>query len=280
MRKLVFAVLAATFFWTDGAAAGTLDRISQSGTLRIGVREDASPYSYRNAIGESAGYAVDLCRAVAAHLKSQLGLEKLAVDYVTVTAEDRFDAVAEGRIDLLCGATTATLSRRERVDFSIPIFVDGASVLFRSDGPRDFEALAGHKVGVRAGTTTEDALRVTLTELGVDAEVVVIPTHDEGLRQLESGEIAAYFADQLILLALVTRSGPSKSVRLSNRLFTYEPYALALQRGDDDFRLAVDRALSRIYRSDAINRVFANTFGSLRPNETLRAIFKINALPE
>src|SRR6185437_14001575 len=115
---------------------------------------------------------VDLCREVAAATKKELGLKDLKVEYVTVTAEDRFDAVKSGRIDLLCEATSVTLARRQLVDFSLMTFIDGASVMVRSDGPQSFKALADHKIGVHEGTTTEIELRRTLADLKVEAEVV------------------------------------------------------------------------------------------------------------
>ena len=87
------------------ALAATLDDIRQRGTIRIGVRQDARPFSYRNDLGEPAGYTVELCRAIAARLKAANDLPELKVEYVTVTAEDRFDAVKEGRI----GRLTATV---------------------------------------------------------------------------------------------------------------------------------------------------------------------------
>jgi ABC-type amino acid transport substrate-binding protein len=144
------------------APAATLDRIKETETLRIGFRTDAVPFSYRDDVGEAAGYSVELCRAVAGEIRRDLGLSRLALDYVPVTAEDRFEAVQQGRIDLLCGATTVTLSRRRMVDFSLFTFADGAGVLLRADGPERFEDLAGQKVGVHAATTTEEALRNTM----------------------------------------------------------------------------------------------------------------------
>lgn len=263
------------------AGAETLERVRESGELRLGYRKDAAPFSYEDARQGAAGYSVALCRAVAAHIEKELGLGGLELSYVPVGAEDRFDAIADGRIDLLCGATTATLSRRERVDFSIPTFVDGASVLYRRDGPASFEGLAGGKVGVRGATTTEDALRNTLDELDLEVEVVAVEDHSEGLRLLEAGEIAAYFGDRAILLYLAARSEKPAELRLSGRYYTVEPYALALGKGDGDFRLAVDRALSRIYRSGEIERIFIASFGpEAEPSELLEALYVISALPE
>jgi polar amino acid transport system substrate-binding protein/glutamate/aspartate transport system substrate-binding protein len=275
---LVAAILTLAAF---SATAGTLDRIRDKGVLKIGFREDAPPFSFKNSIGEPAGYSVSLCRAVASRIKQQLKREKLSVEYVPVTAENRFQAVKDGKVDLLCGATTVTLARRETVDFSLPTFIDGAGVLLREDGPENFGDLDGQKVGVRAGTTTEDALRATVEDMAIKVETVAVKDHKDGVARLLKGEIAAYFADRAILYFLLQGSGASDKLFLSDQQFTYEPYALALQKGDTDFRLAVDRALSRIYRSGEITTVFTTAFGpGAEPTEELSALYRISALPE
>lgn len=279
--RLVSTMVATALLWPAYGAAQTLDRVHDSGVLKIGYREDAAPYSYKNAIGEPAGYSITLCQAVATDIAAILGLAELAIDYVPVGAEDRFRAVQDGKIDLLCGATTATLARRGQVDFSLLTFVDGAGVLLRADGPEDFEGLAGQNVGVRGGTTTEDALRSALQRQNIAATVVPVDSHEDGLAKLEANEIAAYFADQAILIFLTARSETPGKLKLSDRQFTVEPYALAMQRGDDDFRLAVDASLSRLYRSGEIERIFKNSFGAnASQSELLRALYVLNALPE
>src|SRR5262249_18275793 len=93
------------------ASAATLERIGQEKEIRIAYREDAAPFSYKNKIGEPAGFMVDLCRAVAKKLAEERNLPELRVVYVPVTAKDRFDAIAQQKADLLCEPTTATLSR-------------------------------------------------------------------------------------------------------------------------------------------------------------------------
>jgi ABC-type amino acid transport substrate-binding protein len=280
MRRVMLGALLIVLGATPALAA-TLDRIKETGTLRIGFRADAVPFSYRNDVGEAAGYSVELCRAVATEIRRELGLSRLALDYVPVTTEDRFEAVQQGRIDLLCGATTVTLSRRQMVDFSLFTFADGAGVLLRADGPERFEDLAGQKVGVRAATTTEEALRNTMTRTSMTLDVVTVGDHQDGLDKLLAGEIAAYFADRAILLFLVAQSDTPDRLRLADNYLTYESYALALPRGDGDFRFAVDRALSHVYRSGAIEEVFARSFTTkAKPSEILRALYVINGLPE
>jgi ABC-type amino acid transport substrate-binding protein len=280
LRALGLGLLIATACAVgDRADAGVLDRMRQDKTLRIAYRKDAPPFSFTDGTDLPVGFMVDLCRLVARRLGAQLNLD-LKVTYVPVTAVDRFDAIVKGEADLLCEPTSATLSRREQVDFSIATFIDGAGVLVRADEPTDFREFAGKKIGVLAGTTTEQALRTSLTAAGITADVVPTKTHDEGLAMLDGGQLAAYFADRSILASLVADSKAPKNLHLAENYLTLEPYALALPRGDEDFRLAVDRALSHVYRSGEIVSIMQHTFGSVTPSNTLQMLYEISALPD
>jgi ABC-type amino acid transport substrate-binding protein len=279
--RLALVCAAALPMITTAAAAGTVDRIKQEQAIRIAYREDAPPFSYKDKIGEPTGLMVDLCKEVAKKLAEQFDLQSLKVTYVPVTAADRFDAITQQKADLLCEPTSATLSRREQVDFSIATFVDGAGLLVRANGPKDLRAMAGQKIGVLAGTTTEEALRNTLNDAGIAADVVAAKTHGEGLSMLDDGKISAYFADRAILLTLGRESKAPDKLRLADEYLTIEPYALALPRGDSDFRLAVDRALSHIYRSGEIVAIFERTFGGKsKPSQILQTLYLISALPD
>ena len=281
MMRFVWLTFAAVSLLATGGQAQTLERVRETGTFKIGFREDAAPFSFRNTLGEPSGFSVELCRLVAAQVKQALGLEEISIEYVPVGTEDRFQAVQAGRIDILCSADTVTLSRRELVDFSLFTFVDGAAVLLRAGAPEDLSGLPGRKIGVRDATTTEEALRDALAELDLKADVVTVASHDEGLAKLEAGEIAAYFGDQAILIFLASRSEAPEKLKLSNRQFTFEPYALALARGDSEFRLLVDRTLASIYRSGTIDQLFANAFGkNADATPALRTLYLTHGLAE
>jgi ABC-type amino acid transport substrate-binding protein len=271
-----FAILA-----LGSAGAGTLDTVRQDKALRIAYRDDAPPFSFADDAGLPAGFMVDLCKSVAKHIGEQLAIDDLKIAYVLVNAENRFDTIENGKADLLCEPTSETLSRREHVGFSIPTFVDGASLLVAGDGPNDFAGLSGKKIGVLAGTTTEQSLRDTLASANLTAEVTPAKTHLEGLAMLDKGEIVAYFADRAILSYLASKSSDASKLRLADNYFSLEPYALALPRGDEDFRLAVDRALSHIYRSGEIAIIFAHTFGNaIQPSDVLKTLYSVSALPD
>lgn len=261
----------------DGAA--TLERIQEKKEIRLGYREDAAPFSYVDN-GRPAGYSVALCLEVANALQQDLKMQELTMAFVPVTAETRFDAISKGAIDLLCEATTATLTRRETMDFSIPTFVSGASLAIRPDGPTSVDALAGQKIGVLAGTTTQADLDATLKGQGITAEVVVVHTHDEGFDLLKKGDITAYFADRTILQERLRNDPATDGILLADNYLTIEPYALAMPI-DHDFRLAVDRALSRLFRTGGMIKVFRGSFDpEAKPSELIKALSRMSGLPE
>ena len=104
-------VLAVLILWLSEivpAAAGTLDRIREGGKLVLGYRVDAGPFSYREESGKAAGYSVELCERIAEEIKAAIPLSDLRVEWVPVTLEDRFHALVESRVDLLCGADSVT----------------------------------------------------------------------------------------------------------------------------------------------------------------------------
>jgi ABC-type amino acid transport substrate-binding protein len=205
----------------------------------------------------------------------------LKLVYVPVTAANRFETIQQNKADLLCEATSATLARRELVDFSIATYVGGTSLMIPKDGPRDLKSMAGRKIGVLGGTTTEEALRKALKKAGVVADVHAAKTHAEGLAALEDGTISAYFGERDILTALLRDSKAPDKLMVADNYLTIEPYALALPHGDEAFRLAVDRALSHIYLSDEIGKIFERSFSAkAKPSQLLKTLFVISAYPD
>jgi ABC-type amino acid transport substrate-binding protein len=110
-------------------AEGTLDKIARTGEFVIGYRADSSPLSYENSEGQPSGYSVDLCRRIAASVKSRFADKEIKTKFVRLSTDERISAVVDGDVDIECGSTTITLSRQEQVDFSLPTFVTGGSVL-------------------------------------------------------------------------------------------------------------------------------------------------------
>jgi ABC-type amino acid transport substrate-binding protein len=280
-KTLGVLALASTASFGEAAYAQTIDQLRSSKTLRIAYGADSPPFSYlppgSAATAAPQGYSVDLCRSVADKLKVQLNIPDLKLVYVPVTSADRFDAITANKADVLCESSTATLQRRAIVDFSI----DGASFAIGPNGPRDVSQLAGKKVAVLPGTTTEQELRRALTGTRINAEIVLVKTNQEGVETVEKGQVAAYFADRATLTFLLRKEKQFANLLMADAYLSIEPIALALRRGDSDFRLAVDTALSHIYRRGEIVPIFKGAFGPLNtPSQLLAALYQISGLPD
>jgi polar amino acid transport system substrate-binding protein len=272
------------------ASGATLDRIRETGTIKLGYLVDARPFTFRNDAGAAEGYGVALCQQVANRVKTQLALSALAVEWVPVEFENRLSAVQQGSIDLLCAPTSVTLTRRQDVAFSIPVFPGGNRAILRADAPaalRDALAetpstravwrgspaakvLKGTSLAVVSGTTSEKWLESRRTALQVDARIVPVPDYRSGLQQVLDRKVDVFFGDRSVVLGAMT-DAQRKDLVVLDRLFTHESAALALARGDEDFRLLVDRSLSQLYRSNEFADLAKRWFGEF--DDKARAFF-------
>lgn len=263
------------------AVADTLDKIRQSGTIVLGIRQDAKPFSFIDGQGQAAGYSVQVCQAVVQSLSKQLAMPELKTDYKLVTAEDRFALLQSGEVDLDCGVTTYTLGRLADVDFSLLIFATGVDLMVRREANIGGLAdLAGKTIGVLAGATAEADLKELLQAGGVTANIVTLPSYTDMLASLETDEVQAVFGDRALLLEARNRALNPGHLAVLAAKYSYEPYALALRRGDNDFRQAVDTALARLYRTAQIAKIYELWFGPLEADLETAMLYRLLGLPD
>jgi ABC-type amino acid transport substrate-binding protein len=262
---------------------GTLDKIAKSGEFLIGYRTDASPLSYENADGEPSGYSVDLCRRIAAGVKAHLGKDDIKTKFVPVSSDERISAIVSGKIDIECGSSTVTLTRMEQVDFTLPTFVTGGSVLTLAEsGIKGMTDLSGKKVAVVQGTTTVEQLRNYLQEALIDARVVTVADRSAGMAQLNKGDVDAFASDQIVLIGQIIEAPFPRRYWLMDSTFSYEPYGFVVRRNDADFRLVANKAIAQLYRSGQHIDIFQKWIGriGIQPPAILIAMYQLNTLPE
>jgi ABC-type amino acid transport substrate-binding protein len=264
------------------AADGVLAAIQKSGTIRLGHLQSAPPFSFVDSAGQPQGYSVELCKHVAENIRQELKLADLKITWVPLQLQDRIEAVRSGKVDIECGTTTWTLTRQQEVDFSLMIFVDGATVLVNGNSEMlRIADLNGKKIAVVPTTTTAGSLQRALKARMLTADVVLVSSPEEGIAKLKSGAVDGYASDRVVLIGLGLQSKTGSNFRVLDEDFSVEPYALALPRGDPDFRLEVDRALAKLYRSGEIEAVFDQWLGPLgRPSTLLTALYYLQSLPE
>mgnify|MGYP001818040549 CR=1 FL=1 len=285
MLKLASMLLIAVSLLSGvtSASADTLADIRASGVYKIGYRNDVPPFSSADEPGKPQGFAIDICRSVAGKLRAQLGMEDLAVEYVQVTAANRLEAVARGDVHIVCGATTVTLSRQETVDFSNLFYVTGASFITTSAlGVERLDQVAGKRIAVVENTTTLTVLRQRLADAGLEAKLSIVKDHRQALKLLEDGAVDALAGDRATLLALGFASNELRALRLSALMLSFEPYAFPVPRNDADYRLAVNRALSSVYNSGEVGRLWQQWFAdyNVKPTQLLLTLYQLNAFSE
>ena len=189
--------------------------------------------------------------------------------------------VQQGKIDLLCGAVAASLTNRANVSFSLPVFPGGISALLRADAPKalqnvleerpepyrpfwrasPFSPIQHKTLSVVAGTSAVAWGKERASKLRLVATLDTVDSYETGLEKVVNHRSDVLFGDRAVLLALAKRSADARKLRVLTRHYTYEPLALALPRNDDDFRLVVDRALTRFYASPKFGGAYAAVFG-------------------
>ena len=282
MYRIAVLVLSLLLAAGSSAAepAGALAAIKRSGVIKLGYLGAAPPFSYERD-GAPAGYTVDVCTHVAEDIAHQLG-RPLRVEWVKLTQQDRLAAVRNGGVQLECGTTTWTLSRQEQVDFSLMTFIDGGSVLVRGNSELlRLNDLAGKRIAVVPGTTTEGNLRAALKQRAIPADVITVNSPERAIEMLSSGQIHGYASDRVVLMGLSLNAPGADTYRLLDEDFSVEPYALSLPRDQHDLRLAVNRALARLYRSGEIQSIFDRWLGALgTPSMLLAAMYYLQSVPE
>ncbi len=282
------------------ASAQTLERIRETGHIRLGYFEDARPFSYATEGKGPQGYMITLCEHIAAQVKSELSMPHVTPDWKAIKPDTALEQIKAGNIDVLCAPMSVTLEKRRTASFSLPVFAAGNRAVIRTNAPPQLRnvltqhssdrpiwrgspasnVLTGTRVGVAEGTTSEQWLKERAGALQIDATLVPVEDYRTGMQRLAEGKLDMFFGERTVVLGVLSTMDRSvhENVEILDRLFTHEPIALALPRGDDDFRRAVDTALSRLYASEQFPALYTKCCGEF--NDETRSFFFWNTLRE
>jgi polar amino acid transport system substrate-binding protein len=280
-------------------AASVLDQIRDSGKLSLGYRADERPFSFATSAGAApGGFSVALCQRIADAVKAELKLPALQIDWVPVTAADRFESVRQGRIQIDCGTDTPTLQRRTIVDFSIPIAMAGIGAVMRTDGDwRVRDILSGRATAAQpvwrgnpgdlgstvtfaviGGSTIEKDLQQALAQRRIVVKTLSVASFAEGVQAVLDRRATVMFGERPVLVDAALRGPAAGQLNVLDRRFSRTTLALALPLGDTELRLLVDRTLSRLYRSPDFGPLYAASFGALEA--PMAEFYQLIALPE
>jgi ABC-type amino acid transport substrate-binding protein len=251
LLSLLFLGLVSLFPFGNGVA-GTLHDIKARGKLIVGVKTDYPPLGFLDKKGNHKGIDIDIARAIS---KELFGNED-AVEFVSVTSENRITFLTSEKIDLIAATLTITEQRRNDVDFSIPYFITGQTILVRADSKiTRYQDLAGRKVATIRGSTGDSAVG----KLVPDAQRITFKGNFEALQALKEGRAEAFVQDFVLLFNLLQKN---RGLRMAS-LQPFEPgrYGLAVRKGDTEWLDFINATLTKMKETGEYGRLLDKWFG-------------------
>ena len=250
---------------------GTLKKIRDSGSITIGHRDASVPFSYYDDKQRPVGYAMDLCHRIVDAVKTELKMPKLDVRYQLVTSANRIPLMANGTVDLECGSTTNNLARQKEVSFTITHFLTATRLVSRkASNIRSIDDLKGKTVTSTSGTTNIKQLTELNTSKNMGMNIIPANGHSEAFQMVETGRAVAFAMDDILLYRLAASSrNPADFVISDFALSLPEPYGIMMRKDDPAFKKVVDNAMTQVYKSGEINKIYEKWFQSPIPPRNL-----------
>ena len=233
MKKSIFlGTLAVAGLAAGIASAQTLADVQARGTLKCGSNEGLAGFAFPDSSGNMQGFDVALCRAVAA---ATLG-DAQAVEFVPLTSQTRFTALAACEVDVLVRNSTWTFTRDNDLglDFVGVNYYDGQGFMVRRDlGVSSASELDGATVCIQTGTTTELNLADFFRVNNISYDPVPVATNAEGQQQYLAGACDVYTTDISGLAATrATFENASEHV-IMPEVVSKEPLGPVVRNGDN-----------------------------------------------
>jgi general L-amino acid transport system substrate-binding protein len=244
------ALVALSAPWTATQAGAILDRVKASGTLRCGVSEGIPGFSLQRD-GQWRGLDVDYCRALATAV---LG-DPDAVSFSPLGVKARFDAVKDGRIDVLSRNSTWTIAREAEHDIAFVgiLFFDGQGFLARSEGGARYALeLDGARVCVKSGTTSERNLSNYFAINQMRFSAVAVDGFDDMKAAFEADRCNVVTSDQSQLHGLRTTLSDPASARVLPEFISKEPLSPAVSASDPDWLLLARLVLAMLVNTEEL----------------------------
>ena len=223
------------------AGDGKLAEIQARGNLLCGVNNAVPGFGFVDEAGEHVGFDIDFCRAIAAGV---LG-DATAVEFVDLTAEQRFTALAAGEVDVLVRNTTFTSSRDggNAATFLTTTYYDGQGMMVSADsGFTTIDEMTDTTICVLSGTTTE--LNLTTRMAGIPYTPLTFEENPLIQAAFIEGQCDGWTSDKSQLAGIRSawpedQGGPAALVILEE-IFSKEPLGPAVLDGDSQWAQAVD----------------------------------------
>jgi general L-amino acid transport system substrate-binding protein len=233
MRKLL-ALTASLFALTLAAHATTLEDVKARGKLNCGVNTGLMGFAEKGADGAWVGMDVDYCKALAA---ATLG-DASKVEFVPLSAQERFDKLKTGAIDVLARNTTWTMYRETNLPFRFAgvSYHDGQGFLVKKlSGVTSVFNMSQASICFVSGTTTQDNVDDFFKERDMAYVVKMFDKPEAAIAAFEANECDAYTADQSQLYAILLKLAKPDDNIVLPEVISKEPLGPAVRAGDEQW---------------------------------------------
>ena len=266
MKKSLFAnvVAAAAALVAMGGvhaqATDTLQKVKQSGTITMGVRESSGVLSYTLGGSKYVGYHVAICEAAVENIEKAVG-RKLTVKYQPVTSQNRIPLVQNGTVDIECGSTTNNATRQKDVSFANTTFVEEVRIAVKAaSGIKSVADLKDKTVATTTGTTSVQTLRKNKRASGLEFKELFGKDHSDSFLLVESGRADAFVMDGSLLAGLIARSKNPADFKIVGEVLSVEPIAIMMRKDDEGLKKIVNATIAGLVKSGEINKLYAKWF--------------------
>ena len=241
---------------------GTLKKVKETGVITIGYRDSSIPFSYLDDNQKPIGFAIDICARIVDAVKSELKLDKLTVEFTSVTSSTRIPLLANGTIDLECGSTTNNAERQKQVWFTNTHFLTATRfVSKKTSNLNSIDDLKGKTVVSSAGTTNIKQLTETNAARNLSINIIPAKEHAESFLMVETDRAAAVVLDDVLLASFVAGSkDPGVYVMSKDAFSKPEPYGIMLRKDDPAFKKVADAATAALFTGGEGQKLYDKWF--------------------
>ncbi len=257
--------------------SGTMQRIKETGEIRIGHRDVSVPFSYLTDDGKPIGFFMDICAKVVSNIKADLK-QDVKVVYRPVTLSTQIPLLQNQSLDIVCGPATNTLERQKQVSFSNTLYVSNiTAVVKRDSGINKMKDLHDKSVSLTAASTSINLLTKFEQEHKFETKKITNPDHAQSFLMFSTGRAQAFVMDDILLASLVANSQKPGDYKIIDDALRADPYGLVMRKDDPQFKAAVDRTLAEMVKSGEFQTLYTKWFQGPIPPKNINLNFPMSA---
>lgn len=248
------------------AQAGPVsDRLKEGGKIVVAYRSDVFPFSFEDAKGKPAGYAIEMCQNMLAGVQKKLGIKKLNIDYKKVTGKTRLETVIKHEADIECGSTFSNAERAKSVSFTVPHFITGTRLMVpTTSAVKELVDLRGKKIAIGVGTTAAQMVKKMNADAGLNLQLIEYPDNEKAFAAVVGGQADGFMLDEVLMRAQIVDRKVDDKVKIVGKYMWVDAMAMVLPPDDPEFKKLVDEEMRRMVLAKESNDLYDRWF--IKPN--------------